>query len=80
MMSIEQLYHKHHQPLRRYLTRLVGDPITAEDVCHEAFVKALLHWDDRDEAANARVALPHRHQHRLRSSLAAAPGGDDATD
>lgn len=54
MTSIEQLYHEHHQPLRRYLARLVGDPATAEDVCHEAFVKALQHWDDCDEAANAR--------------------------
>jgi RNA polymerase sigma-70 factor, ECF subfamily len=54
MISIEQLYHEHHQPLRRYLVRLLGDPVTAEDVCHEAFVKALQHWDDCDEAASAR--------------------------
>jgi DNA-directed RNA polymerase specialized sigma24 family protein len=54
MISIEQLYHEHHQPLRRYLVRLLDDPMTAEDVCHEAFVKALQHWDDCDEAASAR--------------------------
>lgn len=54
MTSIEQLYQEYHQPLRRYLARLVGDPATAEDVCHEAFVKALQHWDDCDQAANAR--------------------------
>ena len=54
MTNIEQLYHEHHQPLRRYLARLLDDPTTAEDVCHESFVKALLHWDDRDQAANAR--------------------------
>jgi len=53
MMSIEQLYHEHHQPLRRYLTRLLNDPVTAEDVCHEAFVKVLLHRDDCDQVANA---------------------------
>jgi DNA-directed RNA polymerase specialized sigma24 family protein len=34
--------------------RLLDDLTTAEDLCHEAFVKALLHWDDRDLAANAR--------------------------
>jgi RNA polymerase sigma factor (sigma-70 family) len=54
MTSIEQLYHEHHQPLRRYLARLLDDPATAEDLCHEAFVKALQHWDGCDEAANAR--------------------------
>jgi len=35
-MTIRQLYHEHHQPLQRYLARLVDDPATAEDVCHEA--------------------------------------------
>jgi RNA polymerase sigma-70 factor (ECF subfamily) len=54
MTSIEQLYHEHHLPLQRYLARLVGDPATAEDVCHDAFVKALQHWDDRDQAGSAR--------------------------
>ena len=54
MTSIEQLYHDHYQPLRRYLERLLDDPTTAEDVSHESFVKALQHWDDCDQAANAR--------------------------
>jgi RNA polymerase sigma-70 factor (ECF subfamily) len=54
MTSIEQLYEEHHQPLRRYLARLLNDPTTAEDLCHESFVKALLHWGDRDQAANVR--------------------------
>jgi RNA polymerase sigma-70 factor (ECF subfamily) len=54
MTSIEQLYQEHHQPLRRYLARLVDDRTTAEDLCHESFVKALQHWDDRDQAGRAR--------------------------
>jgi RNA polymerase sigma-70 factor (ECF subfamily) len=54
MISIEQLYQEHHQPLRSYLVRLLEDPTTAEDVCHEVFVKAVQHWDDCDEAASAR--------------------------
>ena len=54
MSSIEQLYLEHHQPLRRYLERLVEDRTTAEDVCHESSVKALQYWDDRDQAASAR--------------------------
>jgi len=41
MTSIEQIYHEHHQQLRRYLERLVEDRTTAEDVCHESSVKAL---------------------------------------
>ena len=57
MTSIEQLYHEYHQPLRRYLERLVDDRTTAEDLCHESFVKVLQHWDDRDQAASARAWL-----------------------
>jgi RNA polymerase sigma-70 factor (ECF subfamily) len=59
MTSIEQLYHEHHQPLRRYLERLVDDRTTAEDLCHESFVKALQHWDDRDQTGSARGWLYH---------------------
>jgi len=57
MSSIEQLYLEHHQPLRRYLERLVNDRTTAEDLCHESFVKVLQHWDDRDQVASARGRL-----------------------
>ena len=57
MSSIEQLYHEHHQPLRRYLARLLDDPTTSEDVCHESFVKVLQHWDDCDQMASARAWL-----------------------
>jgi RNA polymerase sigma-70 factor, ECF subfamily len=55
--STEQLYHEHHQPLRRYLARLVDDRTTAEDLCHESFVKVLQHWDDYDQTASARAWL-----------------------
>jgi RNA polymerase sigma-70 factor (ECF subfamily) len=57
MISIEQLYHEHQQPLRRHLERLVDDRATAEDLCHESFVKALQHWDDHDQTASARAWL-----------------------
>jgi RNA polymerase sigma-70 factor (ECF subfamily) len=53
-ITIEQLYHKYHQPLGRYLARLVTDRETAEDLCHETFIKALSHWSGRDQAGNAR--------------------------
>jgi RNA polymerase sigma-70 factor, ECF subfamily len=54
VLTIEQLYHQYHQPLRHYLGRLVRDRETAEDLCHETFIKALRHWDERDQAGNAR--------------------------
>jgi DNA-directed RNA polymerase specialized sigma24 family protein len=51
--SIEQLYHDHHQPIRRYIERLVSEWEMAEDLCHETFIKALRHWNDLDQAAYA---------------------------
>lgn len=56
-ITIEQLYDDHHQSLRRYLGRIVHDRETAEDVCHETFIKALRHWNERDQAASARSWL-----------------------
>src|SRR3954465_4589307 len=56
-LTIEQLYNAHPLPLRRYLDRLVHDRETAEDLCHETFIKALRHWSDCDQAASARSWL-----------------------
>ncbi len=52
--TIEQLYQAYHQPLLRYLERLVRQRETAEDLCHETFIKALRHWDERDASLSAR--------------------------
>jgi RNA polymerase sigma-70 factor (ECF subfamily) len=49
--AIEQLYHDFHQPILRYLERLVTNRETAEDLVHETFIKALRHWDQHDPAA-----------------------------
>jgi RNA polymerase sigma-70 factor (ECF subfamily) len=54
---IEQLYHDHHQPICRYLNRLVSDQETAEDLCHETFIKALRHWNELEHVALARSWL-----------------------
>src|SRR5262245_19229866 len=83
MTSIEQLYHEHYQPLRRYLARLLNDPATAEDVCHEAFVKALLHWDVCDQVANApgwlyRIAKNTAYDHLRRQRRVAMTPLTDA--
>jgi RNA polymerase sigma factor (sigma-70 family) len=53
-ITIEQLYHDHHQSILHYLNRLVSDRETAEDLCHETFIKALRHWNDLEQAALAR--------------------------
>jgi RNA polymerase sigma-70 factor, ECF subfamily len=52
--SFEQLYEAYHRPLLRYLERLVRQHETAEDLCHESFIKALRHWDERDPSLSAR--------------------------
>jgi RNA polymerase sigma-70 factor, ECF subfamily len=52
--AIEQLYHQYHQPIQRYLERLVGQRETAEDLCHETFIKALRHWNQHIEQASVR--------------------------
>ncbi len=77
-LTIEQLYHEHHQPLRRYLDRLVHDRATAEDLCHETFIKALRHWSDRDQAAGARswlyrIATNTAYDHLRRQRRVALP-------
>jgi RNA polymerase sigma-70 factor, ECF subfamily len=48
--TIEQLYHNYHEPIMRYLTRLVTDRETAEDLCHDTFLKALRRWGQHDPA------------------------------
>jgi RNA polymerase sigma-70 factor, ECF subfamily len=52
--TIEQLYHDHHKPIRRYLYRLVRDREAAEDLCQETFIKALRHWHTLDTATAAK--------------------------
>jgi RNA polymerase sigma-70 factor (ECF subfamily) len=42
--AIEQLYQDYHKSILRYLTRLVSNRETAEDLCQETFIKALRHW------------------------------------
>jgi RNA polymerase sigma-70 factor, ECF subfamily len=59
VQAIEQLYHDYHQPILRYLERLVTTRETAEDLVHETFVKVLRHWDQHEPAAPAR-SWPYR--------------------
>ena len=47
---LEQLYQEYAEPILRYLERLVSNRETAEDLCHETFIKAMAHWDQHDPA------------------------------
>jgi RNA polymerase sigma-70 factor (ECF subfamily) len=49
---IELLYQEYQRPVLAYLTRLVSDREAAEDLCQEAFIKAIRGWEGRDPTAN----------------------------
>ena len=57
VITVEQLYHDHRQPILRYLNRLVRDPEMAEDLCQETFIKALRYWNELQQIAVARSWL-----------------------
>jgi putative glutamine amidotransferase len=65
MTPIEAIFHEQRRPLMRRLTRMVGDPDTAADLCQETFVRA---WRKAP-----RDASPEQHRgwlHRTASNLA----------
>ncbi|HWQ15718.1 MAG TPA: sigma-70 family RNA polymerase sigma factor [Roseiflexaceae bacterium] len=49
---VEMLYTDYQRPVLAYLTRLVSDRETAEDLCQETFIKALRRWESRDPTAS----------------------------
>jgi RNA polymerase sigma-70 factor (ECF subfamily) len=51
---IEQLYQDYHQPIIRYLERLVHQHETAEDLSQETFIKAMRHREQLDQVASVR--------------------------
>jgi RNA polymerase sigma-70 factor, ECF subfamily len=77
--SIEQLYQAHQRRLIAYLTRLVRDRATAEDLCQETFLKAIRGWDGRNSTAATtawlyRIATNTAYDHLRRRT--ATPLGD----
>lgn len=50
-IGLEQLYQAHQRRLIAYLTRLVRDPATAEDLCQDTFLKAIRGWEGRNSTA-----------------------------
>src|SRR5262249_6202405 len=49
---MELLYEEYQRPVLAYLTRLVSDRETAEDLCQETFIKAMRGWEGRDSSAS----------------------------
>jgi RNA polymerase sigma-70 factor (ECF subfamily) len=54
---VASLYEDYQRPMLAYLTRLVSDRETAEDLCQETFIKALRGWDARDPQASVTAWL-----------------------
>jgi RNA polymerase sigma-70 factor (ECF subfamily) len=50
--TIERLYHDYHGAILAHLIRLLGDRETAEDLCHETFIKALRFWNKHDQRSS----------------------------
>jgi RNA polymerase sigma-70 factor (ECF subfamily) len=55
--AIEALYREQRGPLVAYLGRLVDDHCAAEDLCHEAFLKALRGWGQCGQIVNVSAWL-----------------------
>ena len=56
-VAIDALYRAQYSSLLAYLIRLVSDRATAEDLCHETFLKAFRSWDQQAEVINANAWL-----------------------
>jgi RNA polymerase sigma-70 factor (ECF subfamily) len=52
--AIEQLYHDYHQPILRYLERLVSQRELAEDLAQETFLKAFRAWHQHESPETLR--------------------------
>src|SRR5262245_1015661 len=56
-VEITDFYQHYRQPLLAYLTRIVQDRDTAEELCHDSFVKVLQHWRERNQQQDVRAWL-----------------------
>jgi RNA polymerase sigma-70 factor, ECF subfamily len=55
--TFEQLYRDYHEPILRYLERLVGHRETAEDLCQETFLKVFQHGEEYTALLHQRAWL-----------------------
>jgi RNA polymerase sigma-70 factor (ECF subfamily) len=55
--TLADFYQHERQPLMAYLTRIVRDRDTAEELCQDSFVKVLQHWQQRNPQKDVRAWL-----------------------
>ncbi|HWQ13895.1 MAG TPA: sigma-70 family RNA polymerase sigma factor [Roseiflexaceae bacterium] len=55
--AIERLYDAERRSMLVFLRRIVGSPEAAEDLCQDAFLKALCAWPTRDPRASVHAWL-----------------------
>src|SRR5262249_1813729 len=56
-VEITDFYQHYRQPLLAYLTRIVQNRDTAEELCQDSFVKVLRHWPQRNQQQDVRAWL-----------------------
>lgn len=70
--AIAAIYDRHHQAVRAFATRLLGDPTAAEDLVHDVFVslpKALKRWQQNSSLRTFLIGVAVNHaRHHARSA------------
>ena len=70
--AIASIYDDHHQAVRAFATRLLGDPSAAEDLVHEVFItlpKALRRWKSNGRLRTFLIGIAVNHaRHHARSA------------
>jgi RNA polymerase sigma factor (sigma-70 family) len=56
-VEITDFYQQYRQPLLVYLSRIVQDRDTAEELCQDSFVKVVQHWRKRNQQQDVRAWL-----------------------
>jgi len=91
--AIGDVYDAHHEPIRAFALRLVGDASAAEDLVHEVFLtlpRAIRRYEGRSSLRTFLISIAVNHaRHYVRSAarrraamdrLALVPGGNGPTD
>ena len=64
-LDIEAVVAQHEAALLRYAARLAGNPVIAQDIVQDAFVRLVRHWRDGDRPAVPLVPWLYRVTHNL---------------
>ena len=67
--DLAELYEREGPRLRAFVARLSGEPDAAEDLCHDAFLKALQSWSTRRADGNTLAWLYQIARHVVYDDL-----------